>query len=249
MSSMSNVTLFLGPVAFQDFEIPAGINIGGDQRLAIHRLLDGTRVIDALGRDDSDISFSGVFSGDAATLRARTIDQMRVSGLPICLTWDVFFYAVIIKKFEADYRSGWWVPYRITCAVVRDEASSDPGPEVLLSNNVLGDVTIASTLASTVGTDLSITRIVISEPDVAVRGTALHSSALAGLTNSASKIALGISEAETILVGTSWSAVDNVGYLACSLNNVVLAAQQVCFLFVANAYIGRSILNIANAST
>ena len=40
---MSNVALLLGHIAFQDFEVPATINIGGDQRLAIHRLLGGTR--------------------------------------------------------------------------------------------------------------------------------------------------------------------------------------------------------------
>ena len=109
---MSNVALLLGPVSFQSFEIPARINFGGAQRLAIHRLPGGTRVIDALGRDDSDISFSGTFSGPQATLRARAIDEMRVAGFSIPLTWDVFFYNVIIKKFEADYHSGWWIPYR-----------------------------------------------------------------------------------------------------------------------------------------
>jgi hypothetical protein len=104
---MSNVALLLGPIAFRNFEVPAAINIGGAQRLAIHRLLGGTRVIDTLGRDDTDISFSGTFSGPDATLRARLIDEMRVSGLSLPLTWDVFFYSVIIRKFEADYRSGW----------------------------------------------------------------------------------------------------------------------------------------------
>ena len=47
----------LGSVSFRSFEVPATINVGGAQRLAVHRLLGGIRVIDALGRDDSDISF------------------------------------------------------------------------------------------------------------------------------------------------------------------------------------------------
>ena len=63
---MADVTLLLGPVAFQDFEVPCGVNFGGRQRLALHRLPGGSRVIDALGRDDAQISFSGIFSGSDA---------------------------------------------------------------------------------------------------------------------------------------------------------------------------------------
>lgn len=116
--------LLLGPVAFQDFEIPSGINFGGKQRLALHRLPGGSRVIDALGRDDAQIGFSGVFAGSDATLRARSLDELRVAGIALPLTWDIFFYTVLIADFYADYRNGWWIPYHIICTVVRDEASA-----------------------------------------------------------------------------------------------------------------------------
>ena len=155
---MSNVALILGPISFQDFEVPASINIGGQQRLVIHRLLGGARVIDALGRDDSDISFSGVFSGDTAIIRARALDQMRVSGLTVSLTWDVFFYSVIIKSFEADYHSGWWIPYRIRCTVVCDEASGASDTTMSLTSDALSDVATACSFASAVGINLSVHR-------------------------------------------------------------------------------------------
>ena len=70
---MSDIALLLGPVAFQDFELPANIGFGGEQRLAVHCLPGGARVIDVLGRDDAEITFSGIFSGSDATLRARTL--------------------------------------------------------------------------------------------------------------------------------------------------------------------------------
>lgn len=115
---MSGTSLLLGVVEFQNFEVPSGINFGGSQRLAIHNLSDGTRVIDALGRDDADISFSGIFSGSDATLRARALDEMRASGLVYPLTWDVLLYSVIIKRFEADYKTGWWIPsYDVRCTM------------------------------------------------------------------------------------------------------------------------------------
>lgn len=53
---MSDTVLLLGPVVFQEFEIPPCINFGGRQRLAMHRMPDGARIVDALGRDDAQIA-------------------------------------------------------------------------------------------------------------------------------------------------------------------------------------------------
>ena len=103
---MSDVALLLGPIVFQDFEIPAGINFGGRQRLALHHLPGGFRIINALGRDDAQISFSGIFTGSDATLRARSLDELRVAGIALPLTWDVLFYTVLIAEFRADYCNG-----------------------------------------------------------------------------------------------------------------------------------------------
>ena len=62
-SAMSDVALVLGPVLFREFEVPARINFGGRQRVVVHALPGGARVIDVLGRDDAQISFAGIFSG------------------------------------------------------------------------------------------------------------------------------------------------------------------------------------------
>lgn len=59
---MSDIVLVLGPIAFADFEIPERIRFGGNQRLAVHQLPGGRRVVDALGRDDGEICWSGVFT-------------------------------------------------------------------------------------------------------------------------------------------------------------------------------------------
>jgi hypothetical protein len=135
---MRDVALLLGPVAFQDFEIPSGVNFGGRQRLALYRLPGGSRVIDALGRDDAQISFAGIFAGPNATQRARSLDQLRVAGTALPLTWDVLFYTVLISNFYADYRNGWWIPYQIVCTVLRDEASTLPQPALERSHCVRG---------------------------------------------------------------------------------------------------------------
>ncbi len=121
---MATTSLLLGPIEFQDFELPATISWGGRQAMAIHRLPGGTRIIDLMGRDDAQITWSGIFTGNDATTRAHAIDLLRAQGLPWPLVWDDFFYSVIIASFEAEYQRSNWVPYRIACTVIRDEASS-----------------------------------------------------------------------------------------------------------------------------
>lgn len=88
---MPDVVLVLGPVAFADFEIPERIAFGGTQRLAVHKLPGGLRVIDALGRDDRELTWSGIFAGPDATARSRLLDLLRARGAVLPLTWDVFF--------------------------------------------------------------------------------------------------------------------------------------------------------------
>jgi hypothetical protein len=246
---MSNVALLLGPIAFRNFEVPASINIGGAQRLAIHRLPGGARVIDALGRDDSDISFSGTFSGPDATLRARSIDEIRAAGLFMPLTWDVFFYSVIINKFEADYRSGWWIPYRISCTIVCAGASSVVASVISLADDALSDVTTACNFATVVGVDLSDTQSALGMPDAAVKGTATYSSTLATLACASALVGTGIAQAEVTFANASWPADGEIPSAAGTLDGIVLAAQQICSLTVAQAYVGRAAINLANAST
>ena len=121
---MAATSLLLGPILFTDFELPSEISWGGTQSLAIHRLPGGAHVIDAMGRDDAPISWSGIFTGPDASARAHALDLMRASGSTWPLAWDDFSYAVIIASFHADYRRSNWIPYRISCAVLQDDASA-----------------------------------------------------------------------------------------------------------------------------
>lgn len=112
--------LTLGTVVFSNFEIPERINFGGDQALAVHQLVGGKRVIDSLGRLDDDISWSGLMFESTATFRAQFLDQMRVQGLPLNLTWGQFNYQVVIKSFKASFERTYQIPYSITVTVIQD---------------------------------------------------------------------------------------------------------------------------------
>jgi hypothetical protein len=114
-------SMLLGPVLFRDFELPGRVSWGGVQRLSVHELPGGRRVIDAMGRGDAPIAWEGTFSGEDAAMRARLLDLMRADGGVWPLTWGRFFYSVVIQAFSVQYERAEWMPYRIVCAVLRDE--------------------------------------------------------------------------------------------------------------------------------
>lgn len=114
------VFLTLGQVTFATYEIPQTINFGGVQALSVKQLVGGQRIVDAMGRVDDDITFSGIFFGSTATFRARFLDNMRVQGLPLPLTWSQFSYSVVIKDFKANFERFYQIPYSITCTVIQD---------------------------------------------------------------------------------------------------------------------------------
>ena len=122
----TDVPLVLGPVVFEGFELPAHITVGGRQRLAVHRLADGSRVVDVLGPDESDIAWTGVLSGPLAAIRAQTIDALRLAGTPLDLSFGAWFAPVVVSAFSADANLSGWVPYRIACTVLAEPPEIDP---------------------------------------------------------------------------------------------------------------------------
>jgi hypothetical protein len=226
---MTDFSLTLGPVAFAGFELPSSITLGGRQRLAIHRLPGGVRIIDALGPDPADLGWSGIFSGPDAADRARLLDTMRVAGVSMVLAWDAFLYTVIIQSFAADYRSPWWIPYRLSCAVLQDEAavfaSAVPalGPDLAADLSAAAPYTAAATLA-------------LSSAGATTAGSAAYVAASATL---ASTVA-GLNDQITATEPTLQAADVPTAAAACGLLAQLTAAL---------AYTARAARNLADAST
>jgi hypothetical protein len=168
--------LLIGPVLLQDFELPERIFWGGRQRLAIHRLPGGRRVIDAMGRDDWDIAWQGVFTGGDAVLRARAIDLMRADGGLWPLTWGSFFYSVVVARFDADYARDNWIPYRIACTVLRDEVEAVVEAGLGVAGRVLGDLADAAGAGGLL--DIAGLRRAVAQPSALLPGTADQGAAL-----------------------------------------------------------------------
>lgn len=169
--------LLLGPVLFRDFELPASIAWGGRQRLAVHHLPGGRRVIDAMGRDDAAITWSGVFSGDDAGERARLGDLLRAEGAVLPLTWGRFLYSVVVQDFSVSYERANWMPYRIVCTVLRDEVEGLIEDALSLVASVAGDLAASAGFGADTGDALA----ALDAPEAGRLGTVDHSAALASL--------------------------------------------------------------------
>ena len=246
---MTDTVLLLGPIAFTDFEVPAGITFGGSQRIAIHRLPGGARVIDTLGRDDATLTFSGIFTGTNATLRARAIDELRALGLPLPLTWDIFYYSVVIDRFQADYQNSHWIPYRISCTVIRDEAAAIVESAISIATAALSDIGSALASAGMAGIDLSNTQTVMSAPDATTNGTAAFATTRSSLAEAQSTLDTSLTASEASLSSAGLSSATTANGAIASLSQATDAAGRLSQITRSQSYLGRAAINLANAST
>lgn len=160
--------LVLGDVTFKEYEIPERIPGGGNQSLAVHQLLGGTRVVDTLGEDNDSLRWRGRFQGPDARDRARHLDFLRKQGLPQFLTWDGYTYRVVIQRFEWDFERWYQIPYEITCVVVQDltlPLAQDAPPN---TNDMMnGDTADAGTQATALAMNDVSTKVTQIQTDLA----------------------------------------------------------------------------------
>jgi hypothetical protein len=246
---MSSVVLILGPVVFQDFEVPGGIVFGGRQNLAIHQLTDGRRIVDCIGPEESEIAFTGAFSGPDAAVRARLLNGLRVSGGKLELTWDIFTYTVVLQEFHADYQNPFWIPYRISCTVVRDDATSPFGPTIALVLPVTADIGAAADQCAEVGIGFTQVQSALADPNVTTLGSGAHMLALSSINQVQVSIVSSIASVEAILEGAFPMIAGSTETMASDIIAATTAAQGLASLVSARGYAGRAARNLSNAST
>lgn len=115
---MATDILVLGPVEFSDWSAPESLPQGGRQGMNVHKLPGGRRVIDTMGPDDADISWSGKFYGATAMSQALTLDMLKSLGSPLPLLMTGNAYTVVISEFTySAIRYPQYLTYSITCVV------------------------------------------------------------------------------------------------------------------------------------
>lgn len=245
-----------GDFAFSGYEVPEKIPFGGEQQLVEHELVGGTRVVDAMGRRDAPLEWSGIFIGSEALLRARTLDAMRVDGLPLGLTWSELAYTVVIKSLRADFERRYQIPYTISCTVVRDRTSPHAGWQASVDDTIRGDMATAAALGTQVG-DSKLTGLLGT-----LSGAIGSVSSFAKATQTTINSVLGPVGAVTAqvhtLIASSANTIANVATVggilpnnpiaqqAARLTGQVTAMTQLPMLYQLQSVVGRIGSNVSN---
>jgi hypothetical protein len=244
---LHNSPIRLGPINLRDFEIPHSVRFGGRQRLTVHTLAGGRRIVERLGPDDSEIQFEGIFSGPAAVARAQAFDTLRLSGQSVWLTWESFRRQVIVKSFVADYHSPWWIPYQVSCVVVhqaRIAAAQASNVIALLSAD------LSAAMSAAAGSTISLTslRTVLSNSNAATIGTADQIQASTTVRSTLTAINAQMDQQSATLIspiapGTNPSDLGQmyISRLTCAASLAALVNMR--------SYIGRIGANIAGTTT
>jgi hypothetical protein len=230
---LSNSTVTIGSISLQDFEIPTSIQFGGRQRLVVHRVSDGTRTVEPLGPDDSQIRFQGIFSGPDAESRVRALDNLRLSGAIVWLTWQSFRYKVIIDTLLVSYHSRWWISYRISCVVVHQSG-------VLASDLITTQTVVAGALLVALGAlagtqiDLGPLSTAVGISGALIAGTTANTQASALAAASLSAVQSEVDQQSTVLVSANQNSSSPAAAAAS------FALQLGCTASLANAVSARS---------
>lgn len=231
---MQGSSIRIGSIDLQDFEVPASLRFGGAYKLAVHRSASGHRYIERLGPDDAEIRFQGTFSGPQAELRARRLNNLRLSGQSVWLTWRSFRYSVIVKVFLADYRSAWWIPFQVSCLIVdQPGVTAFDGP--VLAALVSADLDRAMLLLAGSDDTLSVAQMALSADNACVAGTAARSQAVAAVQVSLATIDGAISRCSGDLGDANRVFDNDLG----SFSNAVACAGTLAATTNARSYMSR----------
>ena len=144
-------TLTLGGINFDGFSTPSHMGAGGKQSMVVHKLPGGNRVIDTLGPDDDNISWSGEFFSNDALSNVLALDGLRAAGAVIPLVFAGQYRSVIIDSFAYKIRRlPMWIEYQISCMVYQNPALGALGSVASASMDALvgADLTEAVQIAS-----------------------------------------------------------------------------------------------------
>ncbi|MCK4121408.1 hypothetical protein HFK83_03360 [Ralstonia pseudosolanacearum] len=254
---MSDLVLQLGDFQFQRQEIPESIPFGGAQRLAMHDLVGGTRVVDSMGAFSAPIDWSGWLLGQSALARARQLDGMRAAGEVLVLQWSELSFAVVIRDFRADFQRYYQIPYRITCEVVEDLTLSTAGLSLPSMDSLIdGDLATAGGLMSSI-TDPTLNGL-YGTMQTAINGVSSFANAAQSTLNSVLQPMAAFRTQAQLLITSVNNTMVNVTTLGgilpnnpistqvSKLGSQIVAAGQLPVLVQLDRVVGRMQLNVGS---
>lgn len=229
---MSHVILTLGGVAFQDMEVPERISFGGRQSVVVQQLIGGGRVVQALGIDDGEITFSGIFSGNDAVGRSQSLDAARALGAPLPLVWDGFYYTVIIQEFAADYYKTNLIPFSIVCVVISDPIASIAAITMPVATQIANDLALASGFGNQAGVSM----------------IGLNATAVAGVAAAQGLVAVAMETSGTMLSAatSSLNGAGDAGSAVQAVGRIGVVSSELAAQAGMRGYVNRAATNLVS---
>lgn len=217
--------LALDDLTFSRYEVPQNIVFGGEQALAVHELVGGKRIVDAMGRQDKTLDWSGIFVGSNASDRARYLNYLRVAGGQHVLTWGEYWYTVIIKSAILDFRRFYEISYSISCVVVEDNTIpvtvAPPSP---IDTAIGDDMNTCNTLGGLIGDGpLSTLLATLSS---AISTVSTFANAAQSLINSVLAPIAAVQSRITVLIASTGNTIANISTVGGVLPNSSIAMQS-----------------------
>ena len=228
------VVLTLGPIEFAQLEIPAAITFGGAQALAVHRLVGGARVVDAMGGDDASLEWQGIFTGSAALSRARALDGLRKDGRALDLTCSELSYRVVIASFRAEFQAEYRIPYSISCTVLADTGVAPAGFVVVGPDEALAaDMETATELGAQIA-DPTTTGL-LGALDTAIKGVSDFATATSAAITGVLQPLAAVQARVGVLIASTGNVLASVTTLGGILPNNPISRQAAALTAQATA--------------
>ena len=244
LAVLDQAPVILGPVVFEGHEVPSRIGIGGAQAVKIHRLPGGGRVIDAMGVDDSAISWRGFFTGPMASARARLVDAMRQNGQLVGLSFGDYAFNVVVVHFEYDLQDrGALISYRIRTEIVPDDSGQVGDTTALIAASLLNDIAAATMALSGPGSSGGAMALLGVTSALALPGgpTSAVMLAATGVALQAGAVAVNATIlAAGAVLPQAFGTGSTAGASASGLTAAVTAAGSLAAATQASAYVNRS---------
>lgn len=110
----------LGGIQLTIWQTPSRIAMPSTQMVNKHIMVGGARQIDSMGPDPEVLAWKGHSRGIYAGTNMAALKALCNSGATVPLTWNAFFYMVVVSAFIPIYmRPNEW-EYDICCEVVTD---------------------------------------------------------------------------------------------------------------------------------
>ena len=194
-----STTVSLATITLQAFEVPSAISFGSQQRMAVHDMPGGGRVIDVLGGSSNEIAFEGILSGSTAEERAYLLEALCVSGVTVPLVWGQHYFMVVVAQADFDYQKSWWIPYRLRCVVITNLFNAALAATTSTASSILTSLTSAASFLDSVPGSITLAQASLTNPAATVPGSAAFATGMNNLKDAQGNLAASVTHSGAAL--------------------------------------------------